>query len=173
MLGTLQGKEQAALLASIRGISNMANVLMEQIETKVVADWARVQHGAGGNALEAAAARLLKIGMGFWAVGFVVTLVLGREIVALALGQQYAPHWHLLVIGWLGYGVYFLARIYGIKHRALGRNKVEFIGNLYGVVVAFVAGFALISAFAVSGAAWTYVLIAAAIMVAQKNLARK
>ena len=45
MLGIMHGKEQAALLGSIRGISNMANVLMEQIETKVVADWARMRHG--------------------------------------------------------------------------------------------------------------------------------
>lgn len=45
MLGVMHGKEQAALLGSIRGISNIANVLMEQIETKVVADWARIRHG--------------------------------------------------------------------------------------------------------------------------------
>ena len=63
MLGIMHGKEQAALLGSIRGISNMANVLMEQIETKVVADWARMRHGNGLPVLEEAVSRILKIGV--------------------------------------------------------------------------------------------------------------
>ncbi|MBU1215107.1 MAG: hypothetical protein KKA63_07710 [Gammaproteobacteria bacterium] len=173
MLGTMHGKEQAALLASIRSISNIANVLMEQLETKVVTDWARLHHGDGQRAMKAAAIRLLKIGAAFWLLGMIVVAVLGKEIVALVLGSLYAPHWHLLLIGWLGYGVYFLARVSGIKHRAMGANKVEFVGNIYGVAAAIVAGYALITLFSMSGAAWTYVLIAAAMLVGQKSFANK
>ncbi len=172
MLGVMHGKEQAALLASIRGISNMANVLMEQLETKVVADWARLHHGDSPCVMEAAAIQMLKIGMVIWLLGMLPIAVLGREIVALVLGNLYAPHWHLLVIGWLGYGVYFLARVFGVKQRALGSNKVEFVGNLYGVVAAVVAGLLLISAFSASGAAWTYVIIAAAMIAGQMSYQR-
>ncbi len=167
MLGTIQGKEQAALLASIRGISNLANVLMEQIETKVVADWARIKHGDGSHVMEEAAARILKLGLAFWLSGLVVTVVFGREIVNLVLGNLYAPYWQLLVIGWLGYGVYFLARVYGIKHRALGSNQVEFFGGLSGVIFALAGGYVLIPAFSAAGAAWTYVIIAAGMMASQ------
>ena len=167
LLGIMHGKEQAALLASIRGISNVGNVLMEQIETKVVADWARVHHGAGTHAMKSAVIRLLKIGMIFWLSGMIVVVVFGREIVTLVLGNLYAPHWPLLVIGWGGYGVYFLARVSGIKHRTLGANHVEFIGNLCGVLAALLAGFVLISSFKATGAAWVYVIIAAVMLISQ------
>lgn len=167
MLGTLHGKEQAAVLASIRGISNIANVLMEQLETKVVADWARVSYGSGTCVMTVAVSRLLKIGMLFWLLGMIVVVVFGREIVTLVLGSLYAPHWHLLVIGWGGYGVYFLARVSGIKHRTLGANQVEFIGNLCGVLAALVAGYLLISSFKAMGAAWVYVIIAAVMLISQ------
>lgn len=173
MLGIMHGKEQAALLFSIRGISNIANVLMEQLETKVVADWARVRHGDGPRVMEAAAIRLLKIGAAFWLLGLAVTVVFGREIVALVLGNLYAPHWYLLVIGWVGYGVYFLARVSGIKHRALGFNQVEFMGNIFGVMAAIMAGFLMIPAFSAAGAAWVYVIIALAMLFGQMYLVRK
>jgi len=167
MLGIMRGKEQAALLASIRGISNIANVMMEQIETKVVADWARVRHGNGPLVLEAAVSRLLKIGGAFWLSGMVVIMVFGKEIVALILGNIYAPYWHLLVIGWVGYGVYFIARVSGIKHRTLGANHVEFIGNFSGVLAAVVAGLVMIPGLKATGAAWVYVIIAAVMWISQ------
>lgn len=173
MLGVMHGKEQAALLGSIRGISNIANVLMEQIETKVAADWARIRYGIGGPSLEAAVSRLLKIGIIFWLTGMVMTLVLGQEIVTLVLGARYSPHWNLLVIGWIGYGVYFLARIFGLKHRTLGVNQVEFTGNVFGAIVAALVGIMLIPAFGAAGAAWVYVVIAAAMLGSQTYLARK
>ncbi|MDD5329768.1 MAG: hypothetical protein PHX38_07175 [Sulfuricella sp.] len=170
MLGIMHGKEQAALLASIRGISNMANVLMEQIETKVAADWARLRHGEGGHAMVSAVSRLIRAGMAFWLLGMAVVLAFGREIVALVLGDLYAPHWHLLAIGWAGYGLYFLVRLFGIKHRTLGANQVEFIGNLSGVLAALAAGLALIPAWGATGAAWVYVAVAAAMMIGQVRI---
>lgn len=173
MLGIMHGKEQVALLGSIRGISNIANVVMEQIETKVVADWARMRHGNDLSALEEAVSRMFKIGVIFWLAGMAVLLVFGREIVNLILGSLYAPHWNLLVIGWIGYGIYFIARIFGIKHRTLGFNQIEFTGNVFGVVAAVLAGFVMIPALSATGAAWVYVVIAVAIMGSQTYLAKR
>lgn len=159
MLGIMHGKEQAALLVSIRGISNMANVLMEQIETKVVADWARMWHGEDASVLEASMSRTLKMGIIVWSVGMAVILVSGREIVNLVLGSLYAPHWNLLVIGWLGYGVYFIARILGIKNRISNNTKIELMGTIFGIVTAVLTGIMLIPALSALGAAWVYVAI--------------
>lgn len=167
MLGIMHGKEQAALLGSIRGIANVANILMEQIETKVVADWARMHHGNGLLAFEAAVSRLLRIGTIIWLAGMVIASIFGREIVDLLLGSLYTPHWNLLVIGWIGYGIYFVARIFGIKHRTLGANQIEFKGNVFGVVAAILAGFAIIPALGAAGAAWVYVIIAATMLTSQ------
>jgi hypothetical protein len=55
----------------------------------------------------------------------------------------------------------------------LGSNKIEFIGNLYGVVAAVAADYVLISAFAATGAAWAYAIIAGATMTDQMHYARK
>jgi O-antigen/teichoic acid export membrane protein len=173
MLGSMHGKEQAALLASIRGISNMANVLMEQIETKVVADWARQKHFDGNDAMVASSSRLLKIGMAFWLVGIGVAMFLGQEIVTIVLGKPYASYWHLLLIGWIGYGVYFIARVSGIKHRALGANHVEFIGSLSGVVTAIIVSLLLIPVFQATGAAWVYVIIAIVMWISQLAVLRR
>lgn len=160
MLGTMHGKGQAALLASIRGIANIANVLMEQIETKVIADWAKIRHAERAEVMDAAAVQLLKIGMGLWLIGLLTIAFLGRDIVTLLLGDLYSPHWNLLFISWVGYGVYFMARVYGIKHRALGSNRIEFVGNLGGVLAALIACFMLIPSQQAVGAAWAYVIIA-------------
>lgn len=167
LLGIIHGKEQAALLASIRGISNVANVLMEQLETKVIADWARIHHSKGVNAIESAGSRLLKLGMLFWLSGMMIITLFGREIVVLVLGNLYAMHWHLLLISWGAYGVYFFARVTGIKHRSLGANHIEFIGNLCGVVAAMMAGFMLIPALKAAGAAWVYVVVSTVMLISQ------
>jgi len=168
ILGKMYGKEQVALLASIRGISNLANVLMEQIETKVVADWARLKHIDGDAAMITAASRLLRIGGVFWLFGMAVILMLGSKIVGFVLGGSYAPYWQLLVIGWIGYGVYFLARVSGIKHRALGSNQIEFVGNSVGVLTALAVGLLVIPEWQATGAAWVYVVIAAAMWGSQE-----
>lgn len=167
MLGLMHGKEQAALLASIRSISNIANVLMEQIETKVVADWARLHHGEGTSTMEVAVSRLLKIGITFWLFGMAVIVVFGQEIVSIILGSLYSPHWFLLIIGWIGYGIYFIARISAIKHRTLGANHIEFIGSLSGVATALTVSFLLIPRMQILGAAWAYVAISVGMLLAQ------
>lgn len=167
MLGIMHGKEQAALLGSIRGIANVANILMEQIETKVVADWARMHHENGLSTFDAAVSRLLKAGIIVWLAGMATISIFGMAIVNLLLGSLYAPHWNLLVIGWIGYGIYFIARVFGIKHRTLGVNQVEFIGNLCGVLAALAGGLIIIPVSGAAGAAWVYVIITIAMLLSQ------
>lgn len=173
MLGVMYGKEQVALLGSIRGISNMANVLMEQMETKMAADWARMHHENDAQTLNESVSRLLKMGMIFWLANMTVILVFGREIVNLVLGDLYAPHWGLLLIGWIGYGVYFVARILGIKHRILGSNQIEFIGNISAVFTAAVGGFLMIPVLGVTGAALVYVAIALVVLGGQSYFIKR
>lgn len=173
LLAMLHGKEQAALLASIRNIANLANVLMEQIETKASADWARLQHQQGSASLQHSVRNLIRLGIGFWAVVLLLIGWQGEMLVRLILGELYAAHWELLLVGWLSYGVYFMARIQGIKHRTLGANQIEFIGNLVGVICALSIGYAVITTNGIFGAAWLYVIICAAIWASQALALRK
>lgn len=173
LLGGMYGKEQVAILGSIRGISNVANVLMEQLETKVVADWARSHHKSGGQALDASAQRIFWLGSSLWLMGMFVILVWGTDLLHLILSAKYEPYWGLLILGWLSYGMHFLVRMTGIKQRVLGKNQVEFTGIAAGLVVAAIAGFILIPAYASIGAAWTYVVMGVAMYASQLYLVRK
>lgn len=173
LLAMLHGKEQAAVLTSIRSISNMANMLMEQVETKAGADWARLQHQQGTQSLHQVVTRLMRWGGGLWLGILIVIFLFGRGIVGFILGGAYASHWELLLIGWLGYGIYFLSRVVGIKYRTLGVNRAEFMGNLSGVLCALLVGFILIPTNGVVGAAWLYVIIAVAIWAGQTLAVKK
>jgi O-antigen/teichoic acid export membrane protein len=177
MLGIANGKEQAALLASIRGISNIANILMEQIETKIAADWARLQHKNNLPLLLKSAAHLINIGIISWLCGILIIFIYGKEIVYLLLGPLYATHWNLLAIAWGGYGIYFIARILAIRDRAQGNNKIEFFGNITGVSTAIIAGILIIPKYEILGAAFIYVIISIAMLISQlffgKNIIKK
>lgn len=159
LLGAMYGKEQAALLASIRGISSVANVLMEQLETKVVAEWARTKAEGDLKTIKRSSVKLFQIGIGIWIVGIVMIAFAGENITRLILGDTYAPYWGLLAIIWLGYGLYFVARLMGVKCRALGSKGIEFVANVVGTIVAIFAGWFLILDLGIFGAAWIYVCI--------------
>lgn len=166
-LGFYSGSESAALLASIRGIANVANVLMEQIETRGASKWGREYHQKGSMAIKDAIKKIKFLGVLLWLVVLMITSIFGEQIVLFALGKSYASHWHLLVITWLSYGIYFISRINGIKLRTLGNNQIEFNSGVVGLVVAFLSSVVLIPNFQVNGAAFCYVAIAIALYISQ------
>ena len=63
--------------------------------------------------------------------------------------------------------MYFLARVLDIKLRILGATQVEFICNWSGVFMVLVAGFIMKSGLNVIGAACSYVIIAAVMLVSK------
>lgn len=167
LLGAMVGKEEAAVLASIRGVSNIANVLMEQLETRVVAEWARKKQAEDQLSVQNASKKLFRFGLTLWFVGFLTVFFWGAEIIKLVLGDVYVTHWWLLVIVWISYGVYFVSRVIGIKQRVSGSNKIEFFANGMGAAVALIAGWIAIPELSTAGAAWVYVLIPSSMLASQ------
>lgn len=167
LLGAMVGKEEAAVLASIRGVSNIANVLMEQLETRVVSEWARKKQAEDQLSVQCASSKLFRLGITLWFVGFLAVIFFGAEIIKLVLGKAYVTHWGLLVIVWLSYGVYFVSRVMGIKQRVFGSNKIEFFANATGAAVALIASTIAIPGLSTVGAAWVYVLIPVAMVASQ------
>lgn len=160
ILGMLQGKAAAALLASIRGISSMANIFIEQLETKAAADWSRQFHLEGIQSVKNAISRINKIAFAFWSIVMCIIVFFHEAIVTIILGNQYLPYARVLVIAWIGYGTFYIARIYGIQHRTFGDNRIEFIAGVFGLLSAGIGSYLLIPHFEVEGAAWVYALIA-------------
>jgi O-antigen/teichoic acid export membrane protein len=173
ILGMLQGKAAAALLASIRGISSMANIFIEQLETKAVADWSRQFHREGTKSVQSSIDRLNKIAFVFWALVMGIIYSFHESIVAIILGDQYLPYASVLMIAWIGYGAFYVARIYGIQHRTFGDNRIEFIAGIFGLLSAAIGSYLLIPLFQVEGAAWVYALIAITMLCIQVVVPKK
>ena len=167
LLGAMIGSESAGLLASIRGIANVANVLMEQLETRGSADWGRQYHQKGISALNQSVTKMKWTGIILWLIALVSILIFGEKIVLIALGKSYADHWYLLIISWIAYGVYFISRIDSIQFRTFGNNKIEFYSGVFGVMAAICFSAILIPLLQVTGAAYSFVAIAVTLYISQ------
>lgn len=177
ILGMLQGKAAAALLASIRGISSIANIFIEQLETKAAADWSRQYHKEGADSVKKSISKINKLALGFWLLVMLIVLIFNESIVRVILGSQYLPYSNILIIAWVGYGVFYVTRIHGITHRTFGNNRIEFIAGISGLLAAVLGSYWLIPQFQVEGAAWVYVFIAIMMLsvqvLASKTIERK
>ena len=149
----------AALLASIRGISSVANIFIEQLETKAAADWSRLFHQGSVNEVKSAISKLNKIAFIFWLSVMLIIWKFDQIIVTVVLGATYGPYAYLLDIAWVSYGTFYISRIYGIQYRTFGDNRIEFIAGGCGLVAAVLGSYWMIPMFGLEGATWVYVLI--------------
>lgn len=173
ILGMMQGKAAAALLASIRGISSIANIFMEQLEIKAAADWSIIYNQKGFKKLKSTIFRLNIMALTFWASVMAVIFFYGSDIVKIILGRQYSHYSYVLSIAWLSYGAFYIVRVNGIQHRVFGDNKIEFISGVIGLLAALISSYFLVAHFKLSGAAWSYVIIAASMLFAQVLFAKR
>lgn len=160
-LGGLHGKESVAILVSIRNLANVANVLMEQLETVVSAQLALEYYSIGKEKMKYTLRRLAIFGSVMWISGLVIILAYGAEIVLYSLGVKYIVHRHILLISWLAYGLYFISRLFGLKYRTIKNLRVEFVGGIASVIAAGLTSYPLISSYDIYGAAWVFVIISA------------
>jgi hypothetical protein len=167
ILGMMEGKAAAALLASIRGISSAANIFMEQLETKAVADWSHLHHEEGAGRVLAEVKRLNRIAFVFWLTVMLGIFFFDKAIVTIILGDLYSSSAYILDIAWIAYGAFYVARVHGIWCRTLGNNKIEFISNTAGFIAAIVGSWFLIPLYDIKGAAWVYFAIPVAIYLVQ------
>jgi O-antigen/teichoic acid export membrane protein len=125
----------------------------------------------GGQGIRTAAARLYVLGGLVWAAAALVILAFGESLLALLLGPAYAPYWSTLLLLWIGNGVYFVGRVYGVGERVSQRTSVELLGSLGGLLV-LVAALPLIPAYGVVGAALLLILVQVGCVVSQVAYAR-
>jgi len=167
-LSAVSGKEEVAILASIRSIANAANLFLEQVESRNVAAWAKALQNNAHDEVKKSIHTILKIATVLGMLVLAILLFWGQYIVQIALGSKYESYWLILPITWLAYGSYFVVRLVGVKYRVLGDNKIEYVGYFYGVLSALIAGLFLIPEFGIYGAAWIYVLTPFAAFIGQR-----
>ncbi len=167
VLGALQGSAAVAILTAVRSLTNFANILMEQLETVVAAKLGKCAHEQGQSGLEALTKPLVGWGTAGWGVALIVFIFWGREILILIFGARYADYNSVLLILWVSYWIFFIARIYGMKYRFMKETRVELIGNICSVVCLLFISNVMIQKYAINGAAILLVLSSLTILITQ------
>ncbi len=166
-LGKEKGPMLAGILLSIRSIVNIANILVEQLETVVAAKFGKVAKESGKDGVDQNAFLLLKIGSLIWIFVAFILYYHGALVIELVLNKSYSPYSDLLLISWVAYGVLFLARVYGMRFRFTRETRVELVGNAIAVLSVIVSANYLIGKYSVYGAAALFVISAITILSAQ------
>lgn len=132
LAGMLVSANAAAILASVRSVSAAVNVFLELIETYVPAWMASRARHEGSKGVMAVATSLYIRGGIVWVIAALAILLFGETLLELLLGPVYAEYWPILFILWVGNGLYFAGRIYGVQHRVSRRTSVELVGSMGG-----------------------------------------
>lgn len=159
LVGALHSLQAAAILGSIRAITNFANVLLELLET-FAPTWlaSRVKHGH--HVLRKSSLNLLYAGMVGWLLGLFVIWMFGEAVIAYALGRNYAEYASILYVIWIGNGIFFIGRVIGLHYRTKENTFLELMGSLSGGV-GLLATIPLMASYGVWGGAWAFVIIQA------------
>jgi len=166
LVGLLAGGPAAAVLATVRSLSTVANVLLELLETYVPV-WmlSKVSNG-GESGMHRSAQKLILVGALAWMLFSVLIYLFGESILLFVFGPDYSPYWQLLLILWIGNGLFFVGRVYGIRHRVVKRMTVELAGSAGGFFVLLLA-IPLVVEFDAYGGAWMILLAQSGVIVTQ------
>ncbi len=164
LAGALAGKEAAAILGSVRGLTAFVNILLEMLETFVPA-WLSTHPTREGRLPLSPSLRLLAVGCIIWTIGLIAFLALDKVLIAVTLGKHYLPFHSMLIVIWLANGLYFVGRVIGLHFRMAMDTRAQTIGSAGGIV-ALILALPLIRQYAEWGGAWALVIIQLGTMLA-------
>lgn len=172
MLGSLMGAASVAILASIRSLTNVANVVMEYIDVSLIAPLACRANKEGVGVLWPLL-RMIMLGGGMiFALGGGVIFILGDQILGTLLGKDYGGYANVLLIVWVSYAIYFIGRIHALGYRIALNSRVEFVGSIFSATAAVLCAYPLIKLLGIEGAALTYMAVSLAGLIAQVSYAK-
>lgn len=157
MIGAFAGKEAAAIIGSIRGITTFMNVLLELLET-YVPTWLASKIKKDGELPRAPSVRLLGVGGAIWIAGFIAFWFAGEWVLRLLLGERYASYNAVLLIIWGANGLYFIGRVISLHFRMSRDTLAQAIGSLGGVLALW-AALPIILKNGVEGGAWSFAIV--------------
>lgn len=170
LLGIYSGFAQVAIFSTLRSITNMANVLMELLETTVSATAGKQFAQKGGYGLRDLINKVLLVGGLAWFF-VLVLLIIGRyAIVQWLAGDAYVPYSNLLVLLWFGTLATFSYRTSSVKIRTAGQMAVIFMSIFLGAVSSFIISAVLIPGMSFYGASIALIFAPLTIWAAQSLL---
>lgn len=166
-LGVVAGNASVGILASIRNVTNFANVFMEQLETIVVSDFSKISAQGRTNLLHRKVVILLLVGSLFWALTLLGFIFFGEDLLRTILGGKYQSYSMVLNLMWISFGIYFVSRVFAIKYRSMKNVKVELIGNLATTLPLPLVAYYLASKYGIAGSCYTYIFVSLSILIWQ------
>jgi hypothetical protein len=164
LVGVISGKEAAAIVGSVRGITTFLNILLELLET-FIPTWLASKMTREDSLPLNASIRLLVIGGAIWLLGLALLFAAGGQIVLRLLGENYLPYKSMLLVIWLANGLYFTGRVIGLHYRMSRDTLAQTIGSAGGLVALLVA-LPAIQRSGEWGGAWSLVIVQLGVMFA-------
>ena len=162
LIGAISGKEAAAIVGSIRGITTFLNVLLELLET-YIPTWLASKITREGYLSRNPSIRLLIVGLAIWLLGFVLLFATGERVVSYLLGERYLTYFPILLVIWLANGLYFIGRVIGLHFRMSRDTLAQAVGSAGGIV-ALLFSLPLVHQDGIWGGAWSFAIVQAGII---------
>lgn len=157
VLGYYRGNESVAVLGSMRSLTNISNVFLEQLEISVAAKLPKLYSNGEVSGISLLISKIVLFGGVFWILGLLIIWFFGELLLGYVLGDYYVDYKSVLFILWISILLYFFSRIVSIYARSLFNQKAEFVGSITSIVTAVVISPLLIIEYGVDGAALSFV----------------
>lgn len=136
ILALAHGNHVAGIFATVRGVTNFANVAMEMIPTHVTAVMSSKKACAESDAgYYSSVRRLLGFGIALWLAGLLVVFLLGERMLLFILGPEYGAERQTLGVLWSASLFVFFSRLQSMHVNLTGINKVIPVSFVSGIVV--------------------------------------
>lgn len=152
LLGSSISMEVVGVFVTIRSLANIANVLMEILETEFSAKAGRL-YVSDRSGFESLFRKTRFRGLLFWAAGSVLLYFFGQFSLELLFGEAYSGYGDLLLALWACNGIIFLVRLNAVMLRTTERSAAVTLGYAAAVIATLVAFYPLLMFFGVLGGA--------------------
>lgn len=167
-LGNMLGLEAVGAYVSVRGITNVANLGLELLETYFSPRLALAAHRGGAGDYRRMILAVLAVGAGFWLLGLVVILAAGPWIVGTLVGAQYVQYSDVLAWLWLAALLTFAFKLDAIDARTREVTQAIPAGYLSGVFCAVAGCILLLPGLGPVGAALARVAASVGVLAGQR-----
>lgn len=152
VLGSFISMEVVGVFVTIRSLANIANVLMEILETEFSANAGRL-YVSDRSGFESLFRKTRFRGLLFWAAGSVFLYFFGQFSLELLFGEAYSGYGNLLLALWACNGIIFLVRLNAVMLRTTGKSAAVTLGYAAAVIATLIAFYPLLMFFGVLGGA--------------------
>lgn len=133
--GALIDHKSVAVLVTLRGVSNFSNIFLEAIEATLPAHVAAMKkQSIRQNIIENRLKLYTYSGLVIWLVCMLFLCFYTEYFLKLFFDEVYSSHWYLVVMFWIGNGVFFVTKMIDVNLRMSETSQTEFVAVFIGTI---------------------------------------